>query len=387
MGGPNQVAALTGSKCFERFTINQVAKIFRDDPAGYHSTERISLVSSFFMSLFLSNQYVDIDPSDGSGMNAMNLKTKIWVKEILDYSGPELLEKLGKISPSHTIQGNISKYFQVRFGFNSNCSLITAAGDNPCTLAGLKLAVGDIAVSLGTSTTLFGPLVDPQPSADEGNIMCNPVAIDEYMGMICYKNGALTRETIRDQYANKSWDNFSALLQSTPPGNNGNIGFYFEEDEIIPPVKGFFYFNASDLPTAAFEDNKAQVRGIIESQVLSMLVHSQHIGLKVTDRILVTGGSSKNQDILQVLSDVFGVPVYVGQQPNSASVGAAYRALHGVRCDQAGKFLTFREVVGETTFLKSTTPNMENHALYLKMSVRYKKLEESIVKRCDSAHL
>jgi xylulokinase len=192
MNGPDKVAQLTGSRCFERFTVNQIAKIYRTNPEGYKLTERISLVSSFFVSLFLEGQYAPIDPSDGSGMNVMHLKSKTWIKEIVEYAGgSELIQKLGTIQPAHHIAGNISKYFQKRYGFPASCLIVTASGDNPCTLAGLKLDNGDIAISLGTSSTVFGPLLNPVPSADEGNIMCNPIDINGYMAMICYKNGAL----------------------------------------------------------------------------------------------------------------------------------------------------------------------------------------------------
>jgi len=311
----------------------------------------------------------------------MDLHKHTWVKEILDYAGPNLAEKLGEIAPSHTIQGTISKYFQERYGFKSSCSIVTAAGDNPCTLAGLKLGIGDIAISLGTSSTLFGPMLNPVPSAGEGNIMCNPEAVNTFMGMICYKNGALAREHIRDKYTNKSWDTFSTYLKEVPPGNYGNIGFYFEEHEIIPPVKGFYYFNADDAPTTDWEGNKAHVRGIVESQALSMYVHAENIGLHVTKSILLTGGSSKNNEIVQVFSDVFGVPVFTGQQSNSASLGAAFRALHAVKCHQKGKFVPYVEVVGETTFKKAIEPNMDNHRLYQKMSERYKRLELGLLKQ------
>lgn len=45
LGGPTAVAALTGSRAYERFTGNQIAKIAAQQPAAYAETERISLVS------------------------------------------------------------------------------------------------------------------------------------------------------------------------------------------------------------------------------------------------------------------------------------------------------------------------------------------------------
>jgi len=238
---------------------------------------------------------------------------------------------------------------------------------------------GDIAISLGTSSTVFGPLLNPVPSPVEGHIMCNPIDVNGYMAMICYKNGALARELIRDHFANKSWDTFSDYLKETPAGNNGYIGFFFPEQEIIPAIKGNYYFNQTDQLIQSLPDSKSYVRAIVESQLLSMYVHSQNIGLKVTQGVLVTGGSAKNQAILQVISDVFGVPVFTGSQNNSASLGAAYKAAHGKACHQAGHFVSFRDVVGTTSFKKSAVPNLGNHTLYKKLSVRYKILEEKVL--------
>lgn len=57
------------------------------------------------------------------------------------------------------------------------------------------------------------------------------------MALLCFKNGSLTRERIRRDFANSSWSIFNELLDSTPRGNFGNIGFYFDLWEIIPKIK------------------------------------------------------------------------------------------------------------------------------------------------------
>ena len=45
-----------------------------------------------------------------------------------------------------------------------------------------------------------------------------------FMALLCYKNGSLTRERVRDAAANGDWSIFSELIESTPRGNFGNIG-------------------------------------------------------------------------------------------------------------------------------------------------------------------
>lgn len=47
-------------------------------------------------------------------------------------------------------------------------------------------------------------------------------------------------------------------------------------------------------------------------------------------RILATGGASSNSAILQILSDVFQAPVFIMNVANSACLGSAYRARHGM---------------------------------------------------------
>ncbi|ETE64798.1 hypothetical protein L345_09432, partial [Ophiophagus hannah] len=49
-----------------------------------------------------------------------------------------------------------------------------------------------------------------------------------------------------------------------------------------------------------------------------------------TTKILATGGASYNKAILQILSDVFSVPVYTIDTANSACLGSAYRAIHAI---------------------------------------------------------
>jgi xylulokinase len=46
VGGPATLAHITGSRAYERFTVNQIAKIARNQPAAYAATERVSLVST-----------------------------------------------------------------------------------------------------------------------------------------------------------------------------------------------------------------------------------------------------------------------------------------------------------------------------------------------------
>lgn len=77
IGNAKKLADITGSRAYERFTGNQIAKICQTNPVTYEICERISLVSSFAASLMIGD-YAPIDYSDGSGMNLLNINTKDW---------------------------------------------------------------------------------------------------------------------------------------------------------------------------------------------------------------------------------------------------------------------------------------------------------------------
>jgi xylulokinase len=381
LGGPQATAELTGSRAYERFTGNQIAKIAQTKPEGYNQTERIQLVSSFAASLFLGD-YAPIDASDGSGMNLMDIRSRDWADAAVLACGEGLGGKLGEIVPSHASVGTVHAYFVQKFGFQEHCRIIAFSGDNPCSLAGLRLQrPGEIAISLGTSDTVFAALSEPSPSASEGHIFASPVDPDGYMALVCYKNGSMTREDIRNRCAAGSWEEFNGALDQTPPGNEGRIGFYRKEPEITPPIltTGANRFDADDQAVESFPD-AAEIRAVVEGQFLSMRLHGKNIGIEAS-KILATGGASANPAILQVIADVFGVDVYTADQPNSASLGAAYRALHGSGCAARGEFIPFADALtGAPAMSIAARPNAEAHEIYAGALERYARLEAGLIK-------
>lgn len=330
VGGAQNLAQITGSRAYERFTGNQILKIRKHKEREYTETERISLVSSFIPSLFLGS-YAPIDTSDASGMNLYDITSHRWHETLINAISTDLKDKLGDVVIAGKALGNISCYFVEKYGFNRSCLVASCTGDNPASLVGMALREGDIAISLGTSDTVFMWINKPKPSAIHGHILCNPLDYNAYFAMTCYKNGSQTRERIRDSYAKSSWKLFSNYLENTPRGNDGKIAFYFDLREIYPLVQGDFRFDSLDnqLPQdETYNDPATEIRACIEGQFIRLRSHMDVLGCDITEktRILATGGASANKQILQVLADVLNANVYVQEIPNSAALGAAYLA-------------------------------------------------------------
>jgi xylulokinase len=321
-GGVKATAHATGSDAFERFTGPQIRKFFKIEPDGYAETTNIALVSSFLASI-IAGKMAPIDHGDGAGMNLMDIQRKVWHPKALRATAPQLRKELPSLAPSSTVIGNISPYFVKRYGFHPNAKALVWSGDNPCSAIGLGLIKeGTVAISLGTSDTLFGYMrrcrVDER---GEGNVFGAPTG--DYMSLICFKNGSLARERVRDMY-HLDWNGFDRGLATTPPGNRGAVMLPWFEAEIVPRVHraGIHRFDLDP------NDAAANCRAVVEAQMMSMRLHSQWMKV-VPKQISATGGASTNSAILQIMADVFDCPVVRIEVAKSAALGAALRAAHG----------------------------------------------------------
>ena len=375
LGGMEETIKLTGSNTFERFSGPQIRKFYQENPEGYAQTSIIHLVSSFMASVLLGKN-APIDHGDGAGMNLMNIETKKWDIRALKATAPNLREKLPVLANSYDIIGKISPYFVKLYGFNPNTLLIAWSGDNPNSLIGVGLIEkGKVAISLGTSDTYFGYLKDLSLDLrGEGHVFGAPTG--DYMSLICYKNGSLARERIKDKF-NLDWRGFSEILRKTPPGNHGKILLPYFFPEIVPLVLDSkvyrFGFDEKDI--------EGNVRAIIEAQFLSMRLHSEWIK-EIPNEIYITGGASTNLDIVQIIADIFQTRIRQFDITDSAALGAALRSLKSYY-DFIKKGKNWSEIIHNflnKQLSKEIEPNIKYKQLYIDMLILYKKCEDYILR-------
>ena len=328
LGGSQEVCRRSGSIAVERFTGPQIRKFAQVAPEAYAATDVIHLVSSFLASI-LAGKSVAIDTGDGAGMNLMNLESGDWDPELVAATAPDLLGKLPPVAPAATIAGTVSAYFSEKYGLNPECQVVLWSGDNPCSLVGMGAAQpGKVVISLGTSDTLFAAM--PSAVTDPrgyGHVFGNPLG--GFMSLICFRNGSLAREAVKDTHG-LSWSDFDAEgLARTEAGNGGRIILPFVGDEITPRVdsKGFVAEGWDGEPSS-----DEWVRGVLEGQFLNMKRHSDWLGIE-TEEVLLTGGASENDGIAQIVADIFGKKVRRLSVAGSAALGAAIRAAVSLGAD------------------------------------------------------
>lgn len=271
------------------------------------------------------------------------------------------------------------------------CSVAPFTGDNPATMVSLS-TTGDIIVSLGTSTTLLLdiPHSDSPPRRfTTSHLLAHPANDTSAIAMLCYKNGALAREQVRNKFAEGHWHIFNERVEASPPGNNGYSGLYFPLLEIIPSnVQGTFLFK-DNQPVESIPES-AHPRAILESQFLSMKSRIAAIlpeDARPLHRLILTGGSSQNQTIRQLAADLFGLPTYVAETKEAAGLGGALLALFAWWREQNGGKGTFDEMraTHPEQMKLVAEPRREFTRVYDGLVDAYWSWEDQVVKLCAEA--
>jgi xylulokinase len=271
--------------------------------------------------------------------------------------------------------GSISSWFVSRYGFPQDCQIVPFTGDNPSTILALPLRPLDAIVSLGTSTTFLmsTPKYTPHPSYHSFN---HPTTPGLHMFMLCYKNGGLARERIRDGINESqgitekgSWEAFNSAVKSSlqfgmrRSSDSGKLGLYFPLPEIVPNVRAGTWRFYYDTYTGSLREAREgygswkipqdDARAIVESQLLSIRLRSRNLvqepsaGLPPQPRrIYLVGGGSLNEVIASTAGDVLGGAEGVYRLDvggNACALGAAYKAAWSTeRSEKEG----FEEFVG-----------------------------------------
>jgi xylulokinase len=396
LGSPEELAEHTGSKAHHRFSGPQILRFRTKYADAYGATARISLVSSFLASVLLGKM-APIDIGDVCGMDLWDIKAGKWNEKLLGLAAGgqdgvhELRTKLGDVPEDGGASfGRVSRYFVERFGLPADCEVIPFTGDNPATILALPLQASDAIVSLGTSTTFLmsTPEYKPNPAY---HFMNHPTTPGLYMFMLCYKNGGLAREHIRDALngdSNGSWNTFNQVATSTAPlgtkkdGDAMKLGLFFPRPEIVPNVHAGTWRYLFDTSSHKLSEVKggsndwslpdSDARAILESQFLSLRLRSQGLVSAQPNpksssqqlppqprRIYLVGGGSLNPAIADVCSDVLGGAEGVFRLDiggNACALGAAYKAVWG--CER-GPGETFEEHIGsrwsEADFVKKVS--------------------------------
>lgn len=381
------IMAFTGNRAELRFPAAQILKWAKESPNEYARTDHIFLLSAFLTSI-MAGKVAPVDTGDGWGtnLNTLDIRHPGWsdmVLEVVDKymgnrnPGRSLRRRLGEMVHYDTALGPIASYFVRRYGVSPDAVVLAGTGDNPATLLGCG---GQAVVSLGSSYTVNGQMREIIPSTG-GEYNVFGYTPGNAMALTVFTNGAKVHEAFLDKYFpkgtrksmfNERWDIYVSAAGEAVLQKDERLMLPYLRDESVP-------LRPAGILRDGFYDQDARmnIRSLHVSQVLSLKLHSGHLGW--TDELCVVGGAGRNRFLRQLIADIFDSKTYNIQHAGfAAALGCAIsgaRQLLNISYDEAAdRFVQIDRA-------SSTDPSEMNRDAIRTLLKRYETLEESTSKQ------
>jgi len=345
----------------------------------YHFQRAASfLTAQDFIAYWLTGERAT-EPGSASGTGLLDIRTRLWSGELLEFIDPGLASKLppigasdqprGLLRPALAREWGISELVQVGAGSASPMMAALAAG---CVVN------GTVAVELGATGVIAG--VGASPVIDfrgEISSLCN--ATGSWLGLASTTNAAVAPEVLRRHYG-WSADQFEAMVASVSPGAEGLLMLpYFTPEAIprLPDSTGVLHgLTAGNFTPAHMARAAAEGVALGLGYAMSRL---RELGFDPPE-IRLLGPGVVSPTMRQLIADVFGAPVVPVSSRQGAAVGAAMQAAVGF-FHQCGESLGFEEIAsylvsGDTG--SRCEPNSENHELYQGLMSRQQYLVDTL---------
>jgi xylulokinase len=166
--GADTWARLTGLRPVASFTVCKWAWLRRTEPEVARATRAIRLPHDYLTERLTGRGTTD--RSDASGTGWWSPTTGRYLDEVLSLPGVDLSEDLlPEIVGPAEVAGTVTAGAAAELGLAPATVVGPGTGDNAGAALGLGLSVGQAAMSLGTSGTIFA--VSERPSADPSGIV------------------------------------------------------------------------------------------------------------------------------------------------------------------------------------------------------------------------
>jgi len=357
------IKATTGLPVAPLFSASKMRWLLESVPNGFSLAAEgeicLGTIDSWLLWNLTAGEHFYCDHSNAARTQLLNLHTGRWDPEMLDiFQIPEAA--LPEIKPSSGLFG----YTKSVPGIPDGIPIMSMIGDSHAALFGHALgATGCVKATYGTGSSVMAPVT----SAD-----CNIQALattvawhdgDQLIygleGNIPHTGDAVAWMADSTGLSELPEDELMAELNSLPASVESTLGVYF-----VPALTGlgapWWDENARGLICGLSRGVKRAhlIRAALEAityQVADVVVAMrQHSDFSLA-ALMVDGGPTQNDWLMQYQSDLLGCPVMRSDIPELSAMGAALlarKAISGVPLDALKTYLSHHS---------EFRPNMERH--------------------------
>jgi xylulokinase len=323
-GGAKAVIEKVGMDMLPGFTAPKILWLKRHEPENFARLATV-LLPHDYLNYYLTGQ-LRMEYGDASGTALMDVRTRTWARDVLDFIDPGLAEKMPELGSSREPAGTLLPDLAKRWNLPASVIISAGGGDNMMGAIGTgNVAAGRVTASLGTSGTIYAysekPVIDPG-----GEIAGFCDSTDAWLPLVCTMNVTVATEATRHLFG---WSHVQAeeAIRSVPPGADGLLFLPYLQGERTPNLPrgtGVFHGLTTRTMTPAH-----MARATMEGVTLGLLygLHRMRTPGIAPTEIRLTGGGSKSAIWRQICADVFGCRVVTLVESEGAAFGSAIQAL------------------------------------------------------------
>lgn len=327
--GAARWAKATGSVPVASLTVTKLAWMANHEPAQFARIGTV-LLPHDFLTYRLTGRYVT-DRGDASGTGYWSPTEGRWLPDLLDrlVGRPsvgswtdKLPEVLGPSDPSDWMTASVHEIL----GLRGRPLCGAGTGDNMAAALGVGLRPGDVAISLGTSGTVYA--VSSRPTADPtGAVAGFADATGRFLPLVCTLNATEVTDLFgRVLGADK--EELDTLALSAAPGAHGLVILPYLNGERTPnrpDATGMVAGMRSDATRADFA--RAAYEGVVFG-LLDGLDALRKTDVVSTDggRTVLVGGGARSPAYRQIVADLSGLTITVPDGDEHVAMGACVQA-------------------------------------------------------------
>jgi len=359
-GGQPGVIHLAGNAMLPGYTIPKVMWMKQKEPKNFAKTKTI-LLPHDYINFWLSG-VKRMEYGDASGMGILNVRTREWSDELINFIDPRVREMLPPLGSSREAHGTLRPDLAKKWGLGADVVISAGGGDNMMGAIGTgNIKPGVVTASFGTSGTLYGvsatPVVDGQ-----GEVAAFCDSTDQWLPLVCTMNVTVVTEQIRNMFG---WDHkkLESSVKSIAPGADGLLLLPYlngERTPNLPNSTGVLHGMRTSNTTPAH-----LARAAVEGATLGLaygMKRFRDLGMAPKE-VRLTGGGSKSAAWRQIAADAFGAEVVTLSTAEGAALGAAIQAAYA----QAGGKTSYDKLCKHLVKLDEKTrckPDKKTRALY-----------------------
>ncbi len=313
-GGASALAAATGSVPVAAFTVTKLSWLHRSEPEAWKRLAHV-LLPHDWLTMKLTGD-LTTDRGDASGTGYFDPSANRYVDSVLETVDAErdwstvLPRVLGPTEVAGEWQGLV---------------VGPGTGDNMAAALGMALAPGDVAMSIGTSGTVYA--CTDLPARDESGAVAGFAdATGRFLPLVCTLNGAKVLDAAR-RLLGVDHETFDEMALSVGSGGLTLLPYLDgERTPDRPNATGMLAGLRSDVSREQFA--AAVVDGVVCGMIdaLGALVAQ----VPVTGRLLLTGGAARSRAVREVVAamvgSAHGLEVFHHKADEAVATGAAVQA-------------------------------------------------------------